>query len=296
MDFKIGDEISEEDNSKKGMSNGVKMAIVIGVSLVTGFSVFFITNMFFGPKKDNSVPVTTETLELTDSIVTDAYEYVTYGVNKKRNDKFLKENKVTVDDFTNEEKFYYALMFAGSSDFTVSGKKDENGLNIYSISNDKINNYMQKYFGDKITYTTSEPIQMTFNFSMENKNQGQMKYDLESDAFLTTFSSQQEVSNDLIEPYYYKLSEATKTEKGLELKEKVIYTDLVKVSDDNYTINIYSDYGKTKLLESIPNMSGAAILQNPILIDNYEQRATEITYTFRKNDSGYYFESSSITK
>lgn len=295
MDFKIGDDIEEKSARKKGMSNGVKMAIVITVSLVTGLVVFFISNMIFGPKKDTTVPITTENLELTNSTVTAAYEYVTYGTGGLRNDKFLKEPQVTIDSFTNYEKFYYALMFANSSDFSNSGNKDSNNQSIYSISNDKINTYMQQYFGSQVTYLTSEPIKMTFNFVVENSNNATMNYDAESDTFLTTFSGQTPVATNIVDPYYYKLTSAVKSSDGnLELKEKVIYTDLVKNGEDNYTLNIYSDYAKTNLLESRPNVTAASLTQNPVLIDNYEQRATEITYNFKEEDNYYYFESSSI--
>ena len=46
MDFKIGEDIEEANSKKKNIPNGVKMAIVIVVSLVAGVSVFFISNHF----------------------------------------------------------------------------------------------------------------------------------------------------------------------------------------------------------------------------------------------------------
>ncbi len=301
MDFKIGDSIEERDPNKKGMSNGVKMAIVITVSLITGVLVFYVTNLIFGPKKDKTPPVTTENLELTSTIVTNAYDLVTYGTNGRRNEKYLKEPSVTIESFTNSEKFYYAMMFAGSSDFsstsnTASNNQQSQEQSLFYITNDKIKTYMQKYFGDKVTYTDSETVEVPLNFTINNHNVVTLKYDATTDSFFATFQDQTEPTTDLVEPYYYTLSSAVKSTDGnLELQEKVIYTDLVEVADDNYTLNLYSDYDKTKLLESRPNLTAESLSKSPINIENYKQRAATITYTFKAKNNDYYFVSSKIS-
>ena len=138
MDFKISDDIEEvTPKKKKNMSNGMKMVIVIIVSLVAGVSVFLISNYFFGEKTE--APITSEVVSLTDSNVQEAYSYVTYGTLGQRFKKFVSEANVSQNSFTNQEKFAYAFMLSSKEDFIPTGNKDENGLNIYSISNDASN-------------------------------------------------------------------------------------------------------------------------------------------------------------
>ncbi len=294
MDFKIGEDIEEEKTKSHGMSNGVKMIIVIVVSLVVGVSVFLISNHFFGKKTE--VPITSQSLSLTDSNVQQAYSYVTYGSLGERFKKFVSETSVSLGSFTNEEKFAYAFMSSSKEDFTATGNKNENGLNIYSISNDKVKSYMQKFFGDAVAYSTTEEVTVVVDYVIDNSNTVTLKYDSTTDAFLGTFSGMKEKENPLITPYVAALAKATKKTDGtLELQERVIYTDLVKNSEDNYTLNIYKDFTKNSLLESKPNLTGEDVKKIQLNITNYYDAASVITYQFKQGSNSYYFVSSAIT-
>lgn len=294
MDFKISDKIEEKDSSKKQMSNTVKMVIVVAISLVAGISVFLISNHFLGDKK-TEVPITSEPVSLTDSNVQEAYSYVTYGTLGQRFKKFVSEANVSQNSFTNQEKFAYAFMLSSKEDFISTGNKDENGLNIYSISNDKVSSYMQKIFGDDVIYPISEKIDLVLDYTIDDSNMVSLQYDSESASFLGIFNGVKEKEDYLIEPYIAALAKATKKTDGtLELQERVVYTDLVLNSEDNYTLNIYKDFGKTSLLESKPNMNAASLKETQINITNYYDAATVIVYQFKKGSNGYYFVSSTI--
>ena len=95
-EFKIGDSVDENGNEKaKQYNKKFSLIIILIVSLVSGLTVFFISNALFGKKETpkEEVPLTEE-LSLTDETVEILYSYVTYGVKDERNDKFLKNEKV----------------------------------------------------------------------------------------------------------------------------------------------------------------------------------------------------------
>ena len=107
-DFKIGDEIDEGGEYKESKSKSViPIVIIVVIALVCGLTVFFITNSLFGKKEVKPDPIVETPLSLSDENVEILYSYVTYGTNNERNDKFVKEPKVTLDSFTNQESFYY---------------------------------------------------------------------------------------------------------------------------------------------------------------------------------------------
>ncbi len=299
MDFKIGDDFEFEDRSKKkSMSNGMKIFIVITVSLIAGVSVYFITNYFFG--KETEKPITSEVVSLSDPSVEQAYSYVTYKQQGQRYDKFVKEQSVTLNSFTNEEKFKYAFMFSSKEDFSISGKKDANNNDIYSISNSKVNSYMKKFFGDNVTYSTASSLELLLDYRLGNSGNSSnnivLNYDTNSDSFLAILNGVKSVDTEFIDPFIGSLTKATKRADGtLELQERVIYTSLIENGEDNYTLNIYKDYNKTNLLESKTNLTEEDLSDETIDISNYLQTASLITYTFNKGtDGNYYFVSSNI--
>lgn len=294
MDFKIGEDIEEEKAKKKSMPNGVKMVIIIVVSLIAGVTVFFISNHFFGKKAE--VPVTTQTVSLTDPEVQQAYSYVTYGPLGKRSNKFVENISVSANTLTTADKFMYAFQLSSSSDFIQTGNKDEKGNVIYSIPNDKVKDYMSEVFGDGISYSTTEPVELILDYNLSNNNDIVLTYDSQSDSFLTTFKGLKEKENTLVDPYISALTKASKTtDDALQLEEKVVYTNLLKNAEDNYTLNIYKDFTKTTLLNSKSNLTTTNLSQLEMNINDYYQTATTIKYEFKKGTQGYYFVSSSMT-
>lgn len=301
-DFKIMDTFEENGTAKNTIPSNIKITIIVVLALFVGIGVFVGSNALFGNKNEDE-PVVKTTLATTDKKVVELYDMICYGDRGIRNTKFIYEEEIDIDKFTNAEKFYYAMQFATMADFSNSGNLDASGKKIYTISNEKVKEYMNKFFGPKIEYSSEGSNTITFDFSIENSNIGTMVYDLNRDAFSTTFSgfNNDLVDENIIKPYYSKLVAATSRSDGIiEMKERVIYTDVVQNKDgygkliDSYTLNIYRDPKKTMLIESRNNLTLDALKQYPMSIDNYLNQSSVITYAFKKQASGYYFYSSKI--
>lgn len=332
-DFRFNDFDDEEssgynqDPSEK--KKIIKFIIIAVVALVCGLSVYFVTDALINGNKEPVAPITQDTeLELNDEMVIYLYNNVTYSVNGLRNDKFFKANKVTVDDFTTQDKFYYALRYATASDFidmTVSSEleedtddvtgdegdadspkkeevKEEKPLTTYSISNSSISEYMYNFFGDDIVYSTDSPVNVAVNFSKDGFNSGMLTYDTTSDSFLIQFDS---VSPNAaaLNPYLYKIDSAVlEGDTGnIIIKEKVVFTEVVQKTDeagaliDSYDYKIYYDYSKSNLIEEKSGVTKAEL--TAIGIENYKESAAVITYTFFKDDNDeYHFLSSEISE
>lgn len=301
MDFKIGDEIEETEESQKKSSSDSKLPliIIVVVSILVGLTVFFITNKLFGPKEVKEEPVVATNLSLSEENVQILYAYVTYGTSEKRNDKFVKESHVTLDSFTNQEKFYYALQFAQVEDFEATGKLDDNNKKIYNISDMVIRNYMQRFFGNKVTYTYDVNLTYPFTFSINGQNIGILTASKNSDGLDAIFEGNDkelsEGEEEIVEPYYGELVAAYKEPDGTyRLEEKVVYTRTEK-KDDTYTIYIYKDYAKTQLIETKLNQTKETLEATPIDMKNYKEKASTITYHFGLYNNMLYFESSDIS-
>ncbi len=302
MDFKIDEDFEEndEESSTKGNNSNsiIPIIIVVVISLFFGFSVFFVSNALFGKKVIPPEEPKNTMVALTDDNVEILYDYVTYGVRNTRNDKFIKEQTVNMNSFSNQEKFYYALQFVQVEDFISTGEVNSQKQKIYTIQSSKIKSYMQRFFGSKVTYATNSVITYPFSFRINNQNVGVMTYIVDKDAYETVFTGLEDniVSEEVVEPYYTKLTQATRIGKdgSLELQEKIIYTDS-KEENGVYTINIYKDYQHTMLIETKQNLTKEQLQQNPISIDNYQEKAATITYVFKLDGTQYYFDSSSIS-
>jgi len=297
MDFKIGDEIEESSQQKEKKNSKIPMIVVIVVSLIIGLLVFFVSNAIFGGSKKTPQTNVDSNVSINDENVEILYEYVRYGTRGVRNDKFIKEQHVTLDDFNNYEKFYYALQFAQVEDFASTGKVNDQKQKIYNISSAKIKNYMQRFFGNQVTYSTSSVITYPFSFRINGLNVGTLTYAVERDGFDTVFTAFEDniTSTNLVEPYYTKLVDAKRKSDGsLELMEKIIYTKVVQ-RNNVYDVYIYKDYQKTMLLETKSNLTADQLKQTPISIDDYLEKAATITYTFQLSSTNYYFYSSKIT-
>lgn len=290
MDFKIEDNFDENGSSKKKKNSTLSIVIVSIIAIICGISVFVISNALFGKKTPTTTPPKNVSVNLKDDNVSILYDYVTYGVNNTRGDKFVKEKNVTLDSFNNEERFYYALQFCQVEDFTDSKQVNSAGQPIYKLPVTTVKKYMQRFFGNKVTFSTNSVITYTFNFKINEKNVGVLTYNAADDSYDTVFTElKEEVPVNVVEPYYTKLVKATRMGKdnSLELEEKVIYT----VSQENngvYTIGIYKDYEHTILLETKQNLTAEQLKENPIKIDNYLTKAATVKYMFKLNKVAYY--------
>lgn len=293
MDFKIGDDITE-DNKKN--NSVVPIIIIVVMAIIIGLIVFFISNAIFGVKEPKEeAPVSTQ-LSITDENVKILYQYVTYGIKGERNTKFIKEKNVTIDSFTNEEKFYYALQFAKVEDFKVIDKVDENNRKVYRLYHETVKEYMQRFFGGSVQYSSDISLVYPFSFRINGNNVGYIT-EVEEDGFDVVFDGLEEdiISSNIVEPYYSELVAAYKEPDGTyRLEEKIIYTD-VKEEEGIYTVNIFKDYEKTQLIETKENQTKEMLANNPINIENYKDKASTITYHFGLFDKMLYFDSSTIT-
>ncbi len=298
-DYNYSSEESKKRNKKQRKNkNFFRVIIVIVIAIISGLSVYFISNLFFG----KTTPVTEENkeekLSLEDSKVKDLYAYVTRKTKGIRDSKFIKNKSVKLENFSNYDKFYYALNFATDSDFREIKNTNDAATKSYAISSDTIKLYMKKFFGSKIKYTKNSNISMTFNFDFDEKNTVNLSYDKAQDAYIGSFSHHENITpTNFIEPYYYSLVKATKKEDStIILKEKIIFIDIISNNDEKYSYNVYKDYEHTILLDTKTDIPKSELEQNPISVLDYKKEAATITYTFKLETPGdYYFYSSKIS-
>ena len=298
-EFKIGDSVDENGNAKaKQYNKKFSLIIILIVSLVSGLTVFFISNALFGkketPKEETSQ---SEELSLTDETVEILYSYVTYGVKDERNAKFLTNSKVTQADFSNEEKYYYALQFAEKGDFTETNNKDEEGNTVYELSSTKIKNYMQRFFGEEAKYSEDITIDYPFSFGYNNKNVASITYDKDNKIYKAIFNKQDiSVESHVLKPYISELVKATRNSDGsIVLEENVLYTD-VQEENGTYTVLIYKDFEKSSIIEKKSNLKKEDIEEEKEILKKYKDRGTTIQYTFKTNEDTYYFDNSKMTE
>ena len=317
-DFSFNDSMEEENgyNNDPGEKKKiVKFLIIVVVAAIAGFSVYFITDALINGNRKTTVVTTAKDMEmdLNDEMIVYLYDNVTYSVNGVRNPKFFSSGSVTADSFTNEEKIYFALRYAVESDFidlSTSSTGDmaedettEKVLKTYSISNDKIREYVFNFFGDKVSYSTSTPVNIKVNFSKDGFNAGILKYDATSDSWKVQFDSVSEGGpNMVINPYLYKIESAMREGKtnNIIIKEKVVFTAYKQYTDeagnlvDKFDCGIYKDFAKTSVIEQ---KTGVVENQLTMLgIENYKENASTVTYTFFKDENDeYHFLSSQIS-
>lgn len=291
--MKIGDSIEirnpqkekEEQNKKRTKA----IIIVIVISIVIGIGTFFIFNSLI--KNDEEEIIQDEKLSLNDDNVSILYQYVTNTENGIRYGKLVNNETTTIDDFKDEDKFFYALQFAGYSDFEFTGEKDKENNKIYTIPDKKIKEFMIRFFGPNIKYSKDYTIKHEFDFSINGYNIGTLKYNEERDGYDAVFNEKTNLKEIIVEPYYTKIDSAVRKQDGkIIIKEKIIYT---KVIDNESTkkIELYKDPKNGILLEN------RTLNKNDKLIIDMDEFTNTgfIEYTFALNDNIYYFESCKFT-
>lgn len=297
-DFKFDDlgyNPQEKTTRTRRKRSGLKFIFVIVLSLAAGVSVYFVSNTMFGKKTNSSVVIKEKELDITDEGILSLYQSVTYGALGNRYDKYLKEQQVLLQNFSNYEKFYYALQYLSLDDFVDTKEVDaSNGLSIYSLSSDKVKSYMRRYFGNKITYSMDSSISLSVPFQINGNNTGVLSYDKSRASYVITFSDNLPNFSGFSN-YNSKLVRAVqKADGSIVLTEKIIYPSIQQEGVDLYSCFIYRDYYHTMLIEKKEGLTTAQ-LENEISVEQYLDSANTITYTFHKNtDGNYYFYSSKI--
>lgn len=296
-DFKIGDSVEEQTpeviNKKLKSKRNVAIIIVIVISLLIGIITFVVSNAIFN-KKEDVVEVNTP-LSLNDENVQILYQYVTYCPSGARGDIFFKNDSVTLDSFSSQDKFFYALQFADAEDFEFTGEVDQNKNKVYLISNKKIKKYMQQFFGPKVIYSNNIDISHTFSFMINKMNVGEMIYSDDQDGFKTTFTQYEakRKKEDLTSDVLGELVSAKTDSNGkIIIDEKVVFTTIKKNADAMYDIEVYKDYNKEILLD---RKTVASVDKNYVDLSKFSNTTT-VEYTFALNGSVYYFESSVLKK
>ncbi len=295
-EFKIGDNVEEQNSevvlNRLKKKRKIAIIIVVIVSILIGLTTFIVSNLIFN--REQPPEVIDYSVDLKNENVQILYQYVTYGTKGLRNDKFAKEDKVVLDNFSNEEKFYYALQFAQVDDFEFTGEINAEKNKVYLITDRKIKKYMQLFFGPNVKYKNDLTISYPFSFRINGMNVGNMKYSENRGGFETTFTTfqadikKEDITNNIEGELVKAYSDA---KNKLYLEEKVVYITQTKNPDNTYKIDIYKDNNKTILVDT----KTVSNLEEKIDLSKYNNTTT-IKYSFGLNGSVYYFESSEILK
>ena len=240
MNFKIEEESEETQKKKSKNTERIMLIIIIIISLVCGLTVFLISNAIFGKKKP--VEVVDTNVNISEETVQILYSYVAHDSRNKNDDKFLMNKSVTQKDFTNKEKYNYALQFVQPSDLRYINEFTDNKEKIYVLDEKKVESFMKRFFGSQMTYENEKNLTYAFDFSINGKNLGNLEYSSKDKGYRIYFPETEDNSEeDMVEPYYTELYEAIrKVDGSMILKEKVIYTELKEI-DGRYEIDIYKD-------------------------------------------------------
>lgn len=290
-DFKISDDFDSKPKEQSPLMKYLPFIIVIVVSLIIGLTVFLVSNMIFNKNNKEPAVAWPQPVEITNDNVQILYSYVTYGMNDERYTKYLYNQNVGLDSFSNKEKLYYALKFAKASDFKNSGKKDEAGNTIYNINEKTISEYTKRYFGENINFGFEDTYDYVLKFSEKDIFDAKFTHTNQIDGYNVVIKKHQEVApQEKTSIYNTKLLSAQIYEdETLEIKEKVIYTDITN-ENGSYKFRIFNNYQKTNI---IGEQTGSSFTDLNITNDLLEKGSTVI-YTFKVNNGLYYFYSSSI--
>lgn len=284
------DQMKTTHFDKKSLIAPIIIVILLAISI--GLIIFYITNPIFNKPQEG--PFVQE-LQLTDNNVRILYDYVSYSVDGNRNDVFVMNSSVTKDNMPSKDKLYYALQFASPEDFVSTGKRDDDNNQIFNISDNKVDAYMKRFFGNNVTYSKVKKMDYTLNFSEEHKYVGTLTYSYDNKGYDTILNKVEEDEKEYVKPFYGKLVKASLFEdQSMELQEKVIYTKVIE-KDDLYTIKVYGDLHYHNLIETRNNLTESQLKSSVFNMNEYVNEASTVTYTFKTENDKYYFYSSNLT-
>lgn len=266
--------------------------VTFGGAILLGIVVYLLTSMMFnGGKNDNSTTNSVaKDIDLNNKIVQRLYGYVTYGDY----DIFEKNMSVKLDNLSNYDKFYYASALIKEKDIEELQTTQSN-TKIPSISQSRINDYMELLFGSKVKFEKDVNISLIFNFYRNDKNIVNCKYNSNMTSYSLDFVGKKEITNTSND-YYTELSTAKVLSNGdLQIVEKILYTD-VKYNGNKVNYSVYKDYNKTMLIDSKSDVSKELFTLKDVMNAN-KSKVTKVIFTFKKDkekNNNYYFYSSKI--
>lgn len=285
----------EFERNYQGKNKVVIIIILVAVSLLLGLIVYFISNALLKEEPQAPDSFIGEQISLSDENVQILYQYVTYGTEGTRNQKFVNNREVNLSSFTDQEKLYYALQFAQVEDFEFTGERTANKEKIYTIPTKTIEEYTKLYFGPNASYKEYPTITYPFTFYINKMNVGTMKYNSVRDGYDTTFTANQSLAEkkNTIDPAYGQLISAIRTADGsIILQERVVYTTL-RTDNGLFAVDIYEDPERQKLLETKGQLSESDLYQFDVSITGYATTSI-VEYTFALSGQTLYFEKSRI--
>lgn len=285
----------QEENKKTNNSWNIKIVILVVTVLALGLGVYFISSLFFGNNKKEVVTAgISSTLSIDDPEILDIYGLVTYGRDSNSLNKYLKEQSVTLKDFSNYEKFYYALSLLKEKQVREIKESNTTTQKQYYISDVDMDQLMKSYFGDKVEYLKQGTLPVVLAPGFDIGNTLSLKYSINKERYETTFTKTTTDTSRLIPVALYGLESATLMDDGtITLVERVVYI-VSNVNNNLVSYQVYRDYNHTMLIESKNNIALEEYQKEPLSIDNYMEKANIITYQFKKNNGEYYFYQSKI--
>ena len=236
---------------------------------------------------------------LTLSDLTPIYEEIEVGTSGTTT---TTTETTTTDEYGNTSSS--TIVDTDTSDGSTTIQK----IKEYSLSNDRIRVAMEDFFGSEISYNYDVEIPIAMNVSINKKNAGNLRYDATSDSFLIKFDRTSDLSaeDSPIKPCYGQVVSAMKfaDTKNIVLKEKIIFTQSKVVyeakneeEENKYNYTVCGDYACKEVLAEKKNVTKSQYYNDPIELDDYEDKATTITYTFFKDSNNeYHFLSSEKDK
>lgn len=266
---------------------GKYIVLVLGIVLLTVGTVLLFTNKNNKVEKKNT---DLENLAIDNKEVKELYSYVDHTKDSSTNGVFLLKNqKVEVDRLSDAFKVEKAIKFLDKKDFVIN----QNQCTL-SINKNKIDSIMYKLFNNK-DYDTSIEYGMFVNGDVDTYSCGGgaiLKYN-GTDAFEgSLFEGGGYVgANDPYQTRLYKAYKNNKTEE-IFLLEKVLYLN-ENCKEDTCDYEVYKD---ADLSQKIGEEKNIAISESYDFFKNYLDKASTITYTFKKGKDSYYFFSSQVDK
>jgi len=280
------DEMVKRDERRSFLKKLYNFMVIVFIVLV-GIMMYLIISLFMGNNNETA-------LDVNSNEVRTLYSYVTYGSRGIRTDKFVSNSYVDINNFTNDEKFLYALQFASSDDFVDTSKNNSHGRRIYLLPDSKIREYMTTFFGPRVTYSSDLDFNYTFLFRMNKYNHATLDYNAHNSGFEVVFNSYQ--ADDFkpnLESYYTQLYNAGRLDDGkIIIREKIVYLDAQR-DGDYYNIYIYQDRALSKMIGQLNNVSKTEFESGSIDFNTFPNTAM-VEYTFGLSGVMYYFESSKI--
>lgn len=285
----------QDDNKKSNPSQMIKIAVLVVIVIVLGLSVYFISSLFFkGDNKNEPTVGISDTLSIDDPEVEAIYDLVTYGRDNNTLNKYLKEQSVILKDFSNYEKFYYALSLLKEKELKEIKNSDTTTQKQYYISDADMDQLMKSYFGDKVEYLKQGTLPIILVPGFDVGNTLSLKYNINKERYETTLSKTDVATAGLIPVAFYGLESATRSDDGMiTLVERVVYITS-SVNNNLVSYQVYRDYNHTMLIDSQTNIALADYQKEPLSIDDYMEKANIITYKFKENNGEYYFYQSKI--